>query len=337
MNLASGSPSGAAVLVVEDDESARAMITQYLSRHGLATMGARTGLEAWMLLQQHRFDVVVLDLMLPGMSGPELLSRIRGAQEPVRSISVVVASAASDNDRQIECLRLGADDFVAKPYSLGLLQARVQAQFRRRTTFRSGADVGPDERYRREGVLVDTVVPGWLGRHRQTGQTVEVRSATVDEQQLAWFKSWWRQLSSPQPLGLVRVLDAGVPHDGLCWWVTEALPGLPVNDHWGHATDRGIAVVVSLLRLLQQLEERGWLPHRLDERDVHVDDKGEVWLRDPGLDRFHEEATTTGGEIKQVVALARHLCVAEELLAPLGDAATLRAAEQRFRAAVRGR
>jgi DNA-binding response OmpR family regulator len=322
------------VLVVEDDESARAMIIHYLTRHGLAAMGARSGLDAWTLLSERRFEVVVLDLMLPGLSGPELLSRIRGATESLRSVSVIIASAASDNDRQIECLRLGADDFVAKPYSLGLLQARVQAQFRRRAF--PGPDAGPQQRYVHVGALDGALVPTWMGRHKATGQAVEVKAATIPSELTDTLERLWRDQSLPQPPGVVRIVDAGRSKDGVSWWITEALPGRPLTENWGFATDRGIAVIGSLLNLLVHLERVGWLPHRLEHTDMSVDDDGQLWLRDVGVAPFVDDEEHEG-ELASVLNLGRHLCVMEELLSSLGSAGSLAAAAERFRRVVSGR
>ncbi len=124
----------ARVLVIEDDAAINDVVTTRLSRDGHAVTQAFSGSEARLLLGgtgegDAGFDVVVCDLMLPGATGEELVGLIRGrdATTPI----VVISARTSPADR-VGLLRLGADDYLTKPFDLDELAARVEVQLRHR-------------------------------------------------------------------------------------------------------------------------------------------------------------------------------------------------------------
>lgn len=120
--------TGKAVLVVEDDAAINDVVATRLRRDGLAVTCAFSGSEAALLLDCGAFDAVVCDLMLPGMSGDELVVRIR---EGGSTVPVLVISAKGAPSDKVSLLTLGADDYLAKPFDLDELAARVQVQLRR--------------------------------------------------------------------------------------------------------------------------------------------------------------------------------------------------------------
>ena len=118
------------VLVVEDEESFVEALTLGLSREGFRVDVARDGAEALDLIDDVRPDVVLLDLMLPGMSGTELCRRLRREPATRRTPIIMLTARTSEADR-VAGLDLGADDYISKPFSVRELMARVRAVLRR--------------------------------------------------------------------------------------------------------------------------------------------------------------------------------------------------------------
>jgi DNA-binding response OmpR family regulator len=115
------------VLVIDDEERILTFVRRGLEAEGLAVAQARDGREGLRLALSRSFDLVILDLVMPGLAGPEVLRRLL-EQRP--SQSVLVLSALSDTASKVTCLELGAEDYVAKPFSLEELLARVRARLR---------------------------------------------------------------------------------------------------------------------------------------------------------------------------------------------------------------
>jgi two-component system phosphate regulon response regulator PhoB len=118
------------VLVVEDEEAQREMLAYNLSAEGFRVSVASTGDEGLSLIAEDPPDVVVLDWMLPHVSGIEVCRRLRARPE-TRALPVIMLSARGEEADRVRGLETGADDYVAKPYALGELLARVRAQLRR--------------------------------------------------------------------------------------------------------------------------------------------------------------------------------------------------------------
>ncbi|MBA2695592.1 MAG: response regulator transcription factor [Actinobacteria bacterium] len=118
----------ARVLVVEDDPQLAEVVAGYLSRAGFEVETAADGLKALAEVHTGRPDLVVLDLMLPGISGLEVLRRLRSEGSQV---AVVVLSALGEDEDRVVGLERGADDYVVKPFSPRELVLRVQGLLRR--------------------------------------------------------------------------------------------------------------------------------------------------------------------------------------------------------------
>lgn len=127
------------VLIVEDDREIAAMIASSLSRAGFRTVHHADAERAWTALQQGGIDIIILDLMLPGMDGLSLLRKIR-KDDAYASIPVLIASAKDDDADIVAGLSLGADDYMVKPFSLKVLEARLRALLRRRELDRGRAE-----------------------------------------------------------------------------------------------------------------------------------------------------------------------------------------------------
>jgi DNA-binding response OmpR family regulator len=121
-----------AVLLVEDDARLGAMVAEYLGRHDLDVTVAPDGERGLAALRRGRFDVVLLDVMLPGVDGFEVCRRLRAAPEWA-ALPVLMLTARGDDVDKIVGLELGADDYLAKPFNPRELLARIRAFFRRGT------------------------------------------------------------------------------------------------------------------------------------------------------------------------------------------------------------
>ena len=121
---------GARILVVDDEPDISALVAYHLARESYVVRTANTGDEALEALERERPDLIVLDLMLPGMTGLEVLQAVRSRPD-TSEVPVILLTARREESDRIEGLRLGADDYVAKPFSPEELVLRVGAVLRR--------------------------------------------------------------------------------------------------------------------------------------------------------------------------------------------------------------
>jgi DNA-binding response OmpR family regulator len=118
-----------AVLVVDDEPTIAEVVARYLERAGYRTQVAEDGLQAIETAASQQPDLVVLDLMLPGLDGLEVMRRLREQRHD--RIAVILLTAKGEESDRVIGLRLGADDYVVKPFSPAELVARVDAVLRR--------------------------------------------------------------------------------------------------------------------------------------------------------------------------------------------------------------
>ena len=112
------------ILIVDDDMNIGDVMEKVLVQEGYRVFRAYSGTEALLFLKQRRPDLILLDLMLPGLSGEEILPEIR-------EIPVIVVSAKAEVDDKVSLLMDGAEDYITKPFSVKELLARVEVQLRR--------------------------------------------------------------------------------------------------------------------------------------------------------------------------------------------------------------
>lgn len=135
------------ILVVEDEGRLAEILEEYLRREGFRTERARDGLRALELWRAARPDLILLDIMLPGLDGREVARRVRAES----SVPIIMLTALDDEVDRLVGLGLGADDYVVKPYSPREVVARVKAVLRR-----SGGQVVPQESYLVGRLEIDT-------------------------------------------------------------------------------------------------------------------------------------------------------------------------------------
>lgn len=130
----SGILNRVSILVVEDDKEINYLISSYLRKEGYNVQCSFDGVQAVEKLENEEYQLVILDLMLPKLSGGEVLLKIRNKY----TIPVIILSAKDEQTDKIFGLELGADDYMTKPFEIGELLARVKAQLRRYIEFNKG-------------------------------------------------------------------------------------------------------------------------------------------------------------------------------------------------------
>jgi len=115
------------ILVVEDDNDINQLLCSIINKNGYHSQPAYSGTEALIYLDQQKWDLILLDLMLPGMTGEEVLAKITEKA----LIPVIIISAKSEQKTKIDNLRLGADDFISKPFDVDEVSARIDSLLRR--------------------------------------------------------------------------------------------------------------------------------------------------------------------------------------------------------------
>jgi two-component system response regulator ResD len=118
---------GRKVLIVDDEESVRELIELYLKKEGFKVLHAKDGKEALRVNGEHHPDLIILDLMLPGLDGWEVCRQIRATSK----VPIIMLTARAEEVDRIVGLELGADDYVVKPFSPREMVARVKAILRR--------------------------------------------------------------------------------------------------------------------------------------------------------------------------------------------------------------
>lgn len=117
------------ILIIEDDEDINRLLGKILKKEGYEVTSAYSGTEAKLLLNQEIPDLILLDLMLPGMKGEEITAYIR--KEKKSNVPIIVLSAKTTLENKVELFTLGADDYITKPFEPQEVLVRVMAALRR--------------------------------------------------------------------------------------------------------------------------------------------------------------------------------------------------------------
>ena len=166
------------ILIVDDEPSVREVAQRYLERDGYTVTTATTGTEGWQLIEsagnggKGKFDLVVLDVMLPGIDGFDILKRVRANSD----LPIIMLSARTEELDRVTGLERGADDYVPKPFSPRELVSRVKAVLRRTQPFTPSTD--------KEIILAGISLKPDTRRVAVDGNEKEL---TVKEFDLLWF------------------------------------------------------------------------------------------------------------------------------------------------------
>jgi two-component system OmpR family response regulator len=163
------------LLVVEDDDEMRALMERGLAAEGYRVTAVENGVEALIALGEQAYDIAVVDVMMPGMSGFELARRVREREDPVRILLVTARDAVDD---RVFGLDAGADDYLTKPFAFAELTARLRA----------------------------------LGRRESAGapRTIEVGDVSIDSEARRVSIKGQRVAMSPTEFALLRLLARSV-------------------------------------------------------------------------------------------------------------------------------
>ena len=116
------------ILIIDDDTNINNLLKEALEKAGYECSQAFSGTEARLIMKMEDYDLVLLDLMLPGIPGEKVLEEIRGKGDT----PVIVLTARDRLDDKIDLLKSGADDYITKPFEIREVQARIEVQLRRK-------------------------------------------------------------------------------------------------------------------------------------------------------------------------------------------------------------
>ena len=246
------SAPAARLLVVDDTEDNRDMLSRRLQRRGYEVLVAEDGEQALELLENETIDLVLLDIMMPGIDGIEVLRRIRSTHSQGQ-LPVIMATARAGSTDVVEALELGANDYVTKPLDFPVVLARVQTQLRTRETARSdgvasargGADGIPGAGVSTGDIAVGHVIAGryriddrigtgtfgavFRAQHLELDHPVAVKillpNVTARKEAARRFRQEGVAACRVQHPNAVRVTDFGVTQQNIAYLVMELLDG----------------------------------------------------------------------------------------------------------------
>ena len=126
------------VLVVEDDSDINSLLCNILLKNNFDLRGAYSGSEAMMCIDMFKYDIILLDLMLQGFTGEEIIKKIRVKNE---FVPIIVISAKTEQEEKINVLKIGADDFISKPFDINEVLARIDVQLRKSKRFKISENI----------------------------------------------------------------------------------------------------------------------------------------------------------------------------------------------------
>ncbi len=238
----------ASVLVVDDLPANVELMARRLERSGLEVHTASNGPEALKLLERRTVDLVLLDIMMPGMTGLDVLRKIRETWSAA-VLPVIMVTAKTDSQDHVEALGLGANDYVTKPVDYPVAFARIQAHLRTREATRAEVPVPDAEprtpaqagvgsvlggRYRLESIIgggsFGTV---FRAHHLELDRPVAVKvlstSADTDPEALARFRQEGASACRVEHPNAVQVRDFSVNAGGVAYLVMELLEGVSLD------------------------------------------------------------------------------------------------------------
>jgi class 3 adenylate cyclase/CheY-like chemotaxis protein len=169
--LASEAQPPGAILIVDDNEMNRDMLCRRLERQGHTVTEVENGIQALEALRARKFDLVLLDVVMPEMGGYETLQQIM-ADNSLRRIPVIMLSALDDLENVIRCVEIGADDYVTKPFNPVLLNARIRASLEKKQLWdqeRNYIDLIEIERQKAE-TLLRNILPESIANRLKQGE-----------------------------------------------------------------------------------------------------------------------------------------------------------------------
>ena len=252
------------ILVVDDNPSNRDLLSRRLQRQGHSVLLAEDGARALALVEQEVIDLVLLDLMMPGISGYEVLVSLKSDPQ-FREIRVIMISALSELNSVVRCIEAGADDYLAKPFDPTLLRARVGSSLDKkhmRDREREMVEALRIEKERSEQLLLN-ILPQAIVTRMHGGETLiadELSNVTILFADLIAFTKLSSQLSAGELVRLLNglfsefdrlALDLGIEKIktiGDAYMVVGGLPE-PRADHAHAVADMALAMIETVERI----------------------------------------------------------------------------------------
>jgi CheY-like chemotaxis protein len=231
------------ILVVDDHPDNRELLMRRLEREGFRVLGAESGPQALDQVKSGPVSLILLDVMMPGMNGIEVLQAVR-EDHSASALPVIMVTAKAQSEDVVEALGNGANDYVTKPIDFPVALARIQAQLRIRRPpaddeVMDARDLRPglvlDGRYRLEGrVGAGNFGTVYKARHLELDHTVAVKvlqsSAITDPDAMTRFRREGVTACRVRHPNAVGVLDFGITSRGIAYLVMELLAGYALED-----------------------------------------------------------------------------------------------------------
>ena len=200
------------ILIVDDDAANRDLLSRRLEREGHRVAAAETGAAALEMARGGAFDLVLLDMMMPGLSGFEVLSQLKSAA-PTRDMPVIMISALDEIDSTVRCIEAGAEDYLPKPFNPVLLRARINASLEKkvlRDRERAITEELRAEKDRSEALLLN-ILPSTIVERLRRGERViadRIAAATILFADIVDFTTLTARLPPERTLALLGALFA---------------------------------------------------------------------------------------------------------------------------------
>jgi adenylate cyclase len=251
------------ILVVDDNASNRDLLSRRLQRQGHTVLQAEDGTRALALVEKEALDLVLLDLMMPGISGYDVLTLLK-CDRRFSDIPVIMISALSELDSIVRCIEAGADDYLAKPFDPTLLRARVGSSLDKkhlRDREREMVEALRIEKERSEQLLLN-ILPKAIVTRLNCGETIiadQLSNVTILFADLIDFTRFSSELSARDLVRLLNglfsefdrlALDLGVEKIktvGDAYMLAGGLPE-PRTDHADAVADMALAMIEAVKR-----------------------------------------------------------------------------------------
>lgn len=277
------------ILVVDDNENNRDLISRRLKRAGYAVETAEDGYQALERLKDDGIDLVILDIMMPGLTGIDVLHKVR-KEKSGQELPIIMATAKDQSEDVVEALDAGANDYVTKPLDFPVIMARIQTQLRMRVQAPE-AEESPEAPTRSANdadfvPLIGAIRPGMVlgGKYRlesEIGQgnfgavyrathlgfdhpvAVKILQASVEDspEALARFQQEGRSSFKLQHPNAVSVMDFSVTPAGLAYLVMEKLDGSTLEDELRQRPQmspmRAAEIILPICEVLQEAHSMG--------------------------------------------------------------------------------
>ena len=256
------------ILVVDDNASNRDLLSRRLQRQGHTVLQAKDGAAALALIEKEVFDLVLLDLMMPGVSGYDVLALLKNDPR-FREIPVIMISALTELDSIVRCIEAGADDYLAKPFDPVLLRARVGSSLEKkhlRDREREMVEALRIEKERSERLLLN-ILPKEIVSRLKGGETViadQLSNVTILFSDLVGFTKLSSRLSAADLVRLINELFSEFDRLALALGIEKiktigdaymSVGGLPEPraDHAHAVADMALAMIEVVERMNREL------------------------------------------------------------------------------------